>query len=519
MCSSDLPVITKIYALLNIIKQFPNQSFLTTPIIYELAQCLSISKLIKFGDIGPNSSFLYDTVQVRITNSLSFNLSRTNYLKIKNFVETFLVKLVQQRISKNKKTFLLVEFNPVKYSKLLMSAKSKQNLLLFNRRRPSIWNLSSFGIIKKSRCSVFKYSDIVDENFNFSVMEHTMSFDKKLDSLFQNNNALLTEFFSIQGHSIWSVIQRILTSLWKKRIVEAITEIKIAKIVLEKYKPNAVLVWSENGLNEQIVIHFAKKMGLSVILIQHGLYDDGKAAIEFNKFAGVIPINSDIIACWGESLQNSLKEWGIPQSKIRVIGSSLYEDAFKNKSKFRHENQKFILFATSAPTNYISSDLTVQTREDYFASIKKICEITLKLNKKLVIKLHPAQEEIDITDFVKNIDPKIKVIKKGDIMDLIPFCEIFISTELSTTLLEAQIFEKPTISLSVRNYKFGTPKIFDSKSCLVANLDNIESIMTNLLADKTLQKNQIDISNCFVSYYLSNQNTASEKLIEFLESV
>ena len=103
---SLVPVITKIYALLNIIKQFPNQSFLTTPIIYELAQCLSISKLIKFGDIGPNSSFLYDTVQVRITNSLSFNLSRTNYLKIKNFVETFLVKLVQQRISKNKKTFL-----------------------------------------------------------------------------------------------------------------------------------------------------------------------------------------------------------------------------------------------------------------------------------------------------------------------------------------------------------------------------------------------------------------------------
>ena len=38
--------------------------------------------------------------------------------------------------------------------------------------------------------------------------------------------------------------------------------------------------------------------------------------------------------------------------------------------------------------------------------------------------------------------------------------------DISTTILDAQIFSKPVISISVKNYDWGLPPIFESNSCI-----------------------------------------------------
>ena len=43
-------------------------------------------------------------------------------------------------------------------------------------------------------------------------------------------------------------------------------------------------------------------------------------------------------------------------------------------------------------------------------------------------------------------------------------------------MLEAQIFGKPIISVTAKNYNFGNATILNSDSCIKANLDNFENI-------------------------------------------
>ena len=66
--------------------------------------------------------------------------------------------------------------------------------------------------------------------------------------------------------------------------------------------------------------------------------------------------------------------------------------------------------------------------------------------------LKKISEELDVTNYAKKINPKVIVVKKGDILNLIHSCEFLITIDLSTTLLEAQILKKPTLSILIKNY-------------------------------------------------------------------
>ena len=59
-------------------------------------------------------------------------------------------------------SILFIEFDPIKYRKLFEISKNYSlNLILFNRRRPSIWNLKSYKIIKNS--SFIIADNIIDQ--------------------------------------------------------------------------------------------------------------------------------------------------------------------------------------------------------------------------------------------------------------------------------------------------------------------------------------------------------------------
>ena len=73
-------------------------------------------------------------------------------------------------------------------------------------------------------------------------------------------------------------------------------------------------------------------------------------------------------------------------------------------------------------------------------------------------------------------------IKTGDIIPLIKNCELLITFDLSTTILEAQILKKPVLSISLRDYGFGKSKIFLRDTCKTLpfskSLDEIKMILS-----------------------------------------
>ena len=509
-------LLKKFFELQFIFDEFNKFQFMASPFMYDLFCCISTSKIDKFGKNHVFNS-LHDNLKIRLSDSYTMNLSKKNYLKLKNYSEKILKILANSKKDKNKKSFLFVEFDPIKYQKLFSISKPKYNSYIFNRRRPAIYNLKSLNIINKSKVKIITSNDVSDENFEKNIKNICMKWNKKLDELFTNTK-FFNGFFSVKNISFWSALNPFFINLCKQRFEDAILEIEISKKVFFKNNFNAVIVWSESGFNEQITIHQAKKSKIPIVLLQHGLYYDSDESIEFNKFYGVLPFNSDIIACWGESFSSSLLKWGFSPDKIKIVGSPSHDNIYEIKKDPIIEN-KFILLATSSPTQDVVSDLSIETQEHYFNSIKNICKVIFESKQDLVIKLHPSLDEIDITNMVKENHPQAKIIKYGNIIDLIKSCEIFITIDISTTMLEAHIYRKPIISVTVKSYAFGNSSIFNSDSYIRTNLDNFENTFNQLLNNSDLKNRLIVAGNEYLSNYIYFQNSSSEKFIEMLDQI
>lgn len=151
--------------------------------------------------------------------------------------------------------------------------------------------------------------------------------------------------------------------------------------------------------------------------------------VDFNRFGRTIPYYADKFLVWGNMFKDYVTNNGIKKKDVEVIGSPFFDNIILTQNERMKPQKKFILLATSSPFQNLSYDLTVDVMEKYLASIQKICEIVLKLGKKLVIKQHPHPDEFDVTQLVKGINQDIIVIKNGDIIPLIKSCEIFITME------------------------------------------------------------------------------------------
>ena len=94
---------------------------------------------------------------------------------------------------------------------------------------------------------------------------------------------------------------------------------------------------------------------------------------------------------------------------------------------------------------------------------------------------------------------------------------MLVTIDISTVILEAQISGKPVISVSVRDYNMGedNSSFFKSQSCIRTESRNFEINFNHLLEDLEFRRDIINKGKKFADDYLSNQGSASQKLLEF----
>ena len=517
---SLLPILKIFYEILKITESLKNHSYVVSSSLFQYIRIFS-NNIKKFDDQkNDNQQLLNQSIihQFNFANTeFSFKLSRKNYRSIKNFSEKIIHKFFGPKKDLLFTNVLLAEFDPIKYQQLFINSKNLPiSLSLYNRRRPSIWNKTSYSIIKNSNSQIL--SPLI---LNQSILSENLKnifkiFKKKIDNIF-NNEFFFNNYFSLDGISFWPIVKPILKNFFKQRLEENINEIQIAKGIFEKISFSSILIQNESGFTEQILLNFALKKNIPVLLISHGLsYENlNSQYAERRIFDGVDPVNSSKYLVWGQNQFMFAKNYGIDENKLKIIGSPSHDLLFnKNQKKFKND---YVLLATSSPTSSMIKDLTIDTLEEYDNIIKHISEVVTKNKKNLIIKLHPFQEELDVTNFVKEINPDIKIIKSGDITPLIKNCSIFLTIDISTTILEAQFFSKPVISVSVKNYDWGTPAIFESNSCIRANIDSFEKIFLDLQTNTNLQTNMINHGSKFIDDYLSFQGNSSLELLNFLQ--
>ena len=193
-----------------------------------------------------------------------------------------------------------------------------------------------------------------------------------------------------------------------------------------------------------------------------------------------------------------------------AVRNYYFDEIYKKYKKLSKD--EYILLVTTTPVRNISSDLFLKNIEEYLFIIKQIIIIAEKLNKKLIIKVHPDKDNLDLENYM-TIPSFVQLKKFEDISPLIASCELMISTDLSTTILEAQNLEKPVIAVKAKKNFLGIPLIFKNSYCKFLDINLVEDELLKILKDNSYKKEIITNGTNFLkTYVISSKNSLEHKV-------
>ena len=509
-----LPFLKKIVEINNIINSHQKYNIYAPNQLYDISKHFekNITLINKKQNI--RKDFFYDTLSFEFI-FFSFKISQQTFKKLKNILNRFFLLFFKSQ--KQNPNVLLVEFNTILYKDIFSSIKKHLlTSVFYGLRRPPIWNLRSFFIFCNSNCKISPLS-FGNKKLNSSTQKTFNSVDENFNKLIQSYDKHFNNFFSINNFSFWKILKPYFIKLFQKNCFESIENIKITKKMLQNLKPKNIVLLSESGKTEQITLKLAKKFGINSILLQHALFHDGNKGHDYNHFTGSILNDSDNFLIWGNAMYRYAEKYNLPLEKITKIGSTVHDQTFQIRKK-KNNDEDFILVAAQGPLNMHVKDYTVKAHKEYEHIIRTVCKIAKQNNKKLIIKLHPYEDDNAESIIAKEIGPNITVIKKGDIIPLINSCRfmVSISTSMSNVILDGHILEKPVIRIPFGEWH-GAPDQLRQSSCYNIKLDQFDSTLKKLFSDKNFYDILVNQGSQFVDDCLDNQDVASDNLITFLQ--
>ena len=325
-----IPFLKNFLEIFKIFEENSNASFLTSQNLYDIIHSFSSDVKILQSVNSIKSEFDYTHVDIPFkfgSKSSHIRIGRSKYLKLLNVSEKFLNLRVKKQ--SHKSVILLSDFSPQLYKEFFLAMPESKNIFVkFDRTTPSFWNYDTYSTIKKSRSIIENSSSLIDDNIKKIIADAQNLINEKLN--FLSNSTELNEFFSLNKISFWDAFKKTFLKLLQIKFLEFITEIEIAKKLFSKYKFSCVLVQTEES-KDLVVIKFAKRQNIPIILLEHGLTPLGKNILEHQKFYRAIPVYSNKYCVWGNIDLKSSVENGFPNSKIEVLGVPFYDKIFNKK--------------------------------------------------------------------------------------------------------------------------------------------------------------------------------------------
>ena len=525
-----MPILVNFILIKKIIENEKPQKIFVTSLFQKLIQPHIQNKNIEL-EIFKNKTekkLIWDKITIKYNISkisISLNISKHLYLKLKRITEVTVGLFNNFWFSNNleKKSILLLEFNPVNFSNLLKRLKNYDgNIILVNRRRSAVWSKKAVEIVKKSNCKVVNFENILnkDEKQKNSLVVNTYLNNF---NLFWKNSEFFEDIFQIENCCFWDVIKENMKKNYAEKIPDFISSISSVKNLFKNNDIRCIVSLNDVGETEKVFLEFNQNKKPS-ILLEHGCIERVKETKQFDylDFFNF----KDKLAVWGTSRKEWLcDEFNIEPHRIIVTGSPRHDDYFHSRVKKKIKKELTILLAPN-PIGDISGLSNTDLKLRVNNLISQIISIVQKLdNVEIIVKLHPSQlkhnEEMRL--FIKKLDSTIPVYLSTSIIDTINRADlvIVISPEIygtSTMLLESMILGKITMNFvfSEKILEFNHVK---SKAVFtISEHCDVEKELKRMLFDKNFQEEIMDNADIFLKKFLINPGNASEKFSNLLKS-
>ena len=483
--------------------------------------CKNKNIKIDFFEKNTLTGLFFDQITIPLNLGImtkNIKISRKNYFKIKKIIDSFFNFIWRikpnKKALKTKESILFLEFNTKLYEDFLKSFQAvDKNIILLNQRRPTIWNFETLNIIKNSKCKILSINDFENNQTKKKIISEQNQLKNNLKLLLDNDN-ILKIMFKYNQESFWNIIKEEFSKIIIDRFEESIKRLVLINEMFDKINIKLIVDWAHTGVEEKEINHVAIKKKISVFCLQHGIMTLNPKFEKYLSLMPVLPSNNAKMLVWGKIMESYLLDHKINPDKISIVGSPRH-DRFFNKTISKNNNTILIASNLFFHLNFDGNDTRAYDR--FVLYLKEILEYIIKnSNKKPIIKLHQT-EYFKISSIIKKIDPTITIYQYEDILELLETCDILISLNYSTILLDALILNKPTMVILPEKQNFEEEEIIKRNAVLaVSDISELEIKLKQILSDDNIRENLIVNGKQFIEEYFSHRGNSSEYLTKLI---
>ena len=360
-----------------------------------------------------------------------------------------------------------------------------------------------------------------EKKLKSQISSETKLLTKRLEKLWEKNS-LFENLFSVDSYTLWNSIKPIFSQMCNQRFTESLRRILLLNELFIQFNISQILEWAETGQEEQEVLAVSKKHGIKSIMLQHSMFPIGEIWKPFGRFLALFSHEhqSDYQAIWGNLTHDYAISNNHSKEKLLITGSPKHDSFFSIEPN--HSSTDKILLATTGPPAIFTEDSTTDIFLKYDKYIKEIFRVVKKNypEKELIVKPHPQSDFINnALDLINETDSNAKIVLEANLPELINDCDMVISFNTSSILLESIILEKPTISLITDDWAKENEIIKMDGVMSINNVENVEASISKIISNENYRIELQSNAKQFLENYLSNHGTASKQLVEFLKKI
>ncbi len=327
--------------------------------------------------------------------------------------------------------------------------------------------------------------------------------------------------------SAWRQIEDRLRYYFRTVFGRVAGNLAAAQRMVEVERPRLIVMINEYGLFERAVVVAAKRAGVPILAIQHGvihpthpgyMYDDDEISRTGSVEAPYCPL-PDRTAVYGPYHKDLLTEASAyPKESVVVTGQPRYDvlhsaERMYDRSHIVRElglerDQRLLLWATQ--THGLPGHENEINRDTVYEAVTHLKDV------QLVIKLHPGEDQ---RASLYRGDPRIQpVIAAGDAdtYALLYACDLML-TRHSTTAAEAVVLDKPVILLNLSGEPDPVEFVREGVAAGVYQKEDLLPTIEELLRDDSSLANH---RKRYVEKYLYRADgKATERVVELMRQM